>query len=1010
MKSGRLNTLTRALADVCREDVLTAKYLIAPSLRVGFQWLDTVTRSGQPVLNVHVKTLRHMALDMASPEMNKKGLSFLRGVREEVILNQIFVRLKEDGNGYLSGLDASRGLIQALLRTISDLRLAGVTSNRLRGEAFEVVSKGKEIKRLLSEYEKMLAAEKFADYADVLQMGTRRIKAGSGIPVDGVILLPGNMEDKLSGLEKIFWNTVPAANRRILPVDCSGSLVPGEDTEVMMFRAVGEVNEVREVLRRCVKNNIPFDEVEILHTDGAVYVPIIYELTCRVAPEDGGSIPVTFVEGIPARFSRPGRALIAWLSWIRSDFPQSTLMRMIQDGLLRIPGTAEKKFGFTRLAEVFRSVSIGAGRSRYLRCIEEDISGLNKQIRQERRRDLTERIEGLGIIRDLVRDIIDGIPSNRSGQKAVLEAAAEFTNTQVRCVNQLDEYSREVILKEIRKLIDCFDGKEEVEGLNIWEWMEDLPADASVGGLGPRPGDLYVSNIYAGGYSGRKHTFIVGLDDSRFPGAGLQDPLLLDGERKRVSGNLPTSAGRMGDRIADFSSLMARLRGSVTLSYCCRSLTDDREMFPGPVLLDIFRVLSSNQTGDQDDMLRWLPDPVSFAPADADCCIDSTEWWLWRICGGEAVKDPKKLVARHFPHLGRGMTARVERESDRFTAYDGCVPEAGEDFDPAGPKGPVLSASRLELLGRCPMEYFFKYVLGIEPPEEDEIDPSVWLDALDRGTLLHAVFRQFMARLLKEKRVPEFPRDENILSKIMDRHIKEARAQTPPPNDTVFEHDCRELRQTARIFLQEEAEFCTGSRPLYLEVALGLRPEGDGTNLDEGSPVLIALADGREIRARGRVDRVDEISKGNRYTVWDYKTGSSYGFDERDPFRGGRKIQSILYLAMIEKRLREKVSPDAVVERFGYFFPNVREHGRRISWSARDLAGGIEIVTRLCDMIAGGCFPFTDDPDDVRYSDYADAFGDRERAAEGTRAKMENTGNTALDSFRCLRGYDGEEE
>ena len=27
------------------------------------------------------------------------------------------------------------------------------------------------------------------------------------------------------------------------------------------------------------------------------------------------------------------------------------------------------------------------------------------------------------------------------------------------------------------------------------------------------------------------HTFIVGLDDTRFPGAGLQDPLLLDAER-----------------------------------------------------------------------------------------------------------------------------------------------------------------------------------------------------------------------------------------------------------------------------------------------------------------------------------------------------------------------------------------------------------------------------------------------------------------------------------------------
>ena len=42
---------------------------------------------------------------------------------------------------------------------------------------------------------------------------------------------------------------------------------PLDDGCVRIRRAVGEVNEVRDVLRRCVSNSRRFDDVELLHTD-----------------------------------------------------------------------------------------------------------------------------------------------------------------------------------------------------------------------------------------------------------------------------------------------------------------------------------------------------------------------------------------------------------------------------------------------------------------------------------------------------------------------------------------------------------------------------------------------------------------------------------------------------------------------------------------------------------------------------------------------------------------------
>ena len=153
-------------------------------------------------------------------------------------------------------------------------------------------------------------------------------------------------------------------------------------------------------------------------------------------------------------------------------------------------------------------------------------------------------------------------------------------------------------------------------------------------------------------------------------------------------------------------------------------------MFPSPVLLSAFRILSGVHEGEYDDFLKWLPEPASFAPNSASRCIDSTEWWLWRVCGKEVIEAPETVISENFHHLGRGATARQARTSDRFTEYDGNVPAAGADFDPTKPEGPVLSASQLETLGKCPMEYFFQYVLEIERLEEHVSDLQCELDEI----------------------------------------------------------------------------------------------------------------------------------------------------------------------------------------------------------------------------------------------------------------------------------------
>ena len=368
------------------------------------------------------------------------------------------------------------------------------------------------------------------------------------------------------------------------------------------------------------------------------------------------------------------------------------------------------------------------------------------------------------------------------------------------------------------------------------------------------------------------------------------------------------------------------------------------------MILAAFRILSGKHDGDQTDLLRWLPPPASFAPQSPERCLDEADWWLWRLCGPETIGEISGLIAERFPHLGRGQRAAIERAGAKFSAFDGMVADAGADHDPTKPDGRTLSASSLEMIGRCPLAWFFHYVLRIEPPEELVVDPTRWLDPLAFGLLLHEVFRQFMADLRKKNLLPKVSRDEGKLTKILEQKIAEYRERCPPPNESVFRAQRQQLYEAARIFLAGEEEFCQQSRPEYLEASLGLPTEDEASPLDDPEPISVSLPGGRKFRARGRIDRVDRIGDDSSwdFSIWDYKTGRiAKKYKDADPFAQGRLVQHALYLAMAESVLKRKVNRKAVVKQAGYYFPTGRGQGERIFKTREQLAGAGEVMGHL---------------------------------------------------------------
>jgi ATP-dependent helicase/nuclease subunit B len=555
--------------------------------------------------------------------------------------------------------------------------------------------------------------------------------------------------------------------------------------------------------------------------------------------------------------------------------------------------------------------------------------------------------------------------------------------------------------------------EEDTSGIDAFAWLAELPYETKVNAQGPRGGCLHVAHVLAGGHSGRPYTFIVGLDDSRFPGARLQDPILLDAERRGLSRELDTSADDLDRRMNQLARLFARLRGTVTLSYSCYNLIDDREAFPSSVVLNAYRILSGNRSGDHAALAAWVGPAASFAPNKAGEALTESEWWLWRLSGAEQVIEPERLIGECYPHLARGFELARRRESNQFSVFDGLIPEPGPMLDFREAQGPMVSASKLETLGACPLRYFFRHVLEIEPPEELVIDPQAWLDPLSHGSLLHEVFESFF----KERSDPSAPLDlaqegERMMG-ILDDHIKEYAERIPPPSDAVFLREVSRLKRTAQIFLSEEIEYQqeTSNQPLFFEVSVGLEPSGTGTALDSRDPVEVKLPEGGSLRVRGRIDRVDRVAgpNPNEFLIWDYKTGSTWKYtQEPRPFWEGRVVQHALYLSVMTSLLKARAKDyrGARADRFGYFFPSEKANGERIEFTAAELKDGGGILARLAKIAASGAFVATNNHEkDCRHCDYQTICGDVVALTAATDRKLLEPSNVILAPFAELRGY-----
>ncbi|MGD9345602.1 MAG: PD-(D/E)XK nuclease family protein [Candidatus Aminicenantes bacterium] len=970
---------------------------MVPSYQMGHQIGERLAADGHSWVNLRFMTLPSLAHEVVGAELSKRKLRQITGAASLFLVEKIFRELKGEGKlRYLGDLEISSGVLRAFRRSITALRLAGLEAKDLDAGKFIGEDKGREVILLLDRFEETLERGRFVDLAGIYSLALEMLDTKgitdaeerkkylclqdqtiSGLERrfleklagDRLILVP---QGPVFGLERPrrYWDDKKRGQATFYRGNQKSSLspfswlfapeeapAPFHDDSVDIFQAVGTTNECREVLRRIFRANIPLDQVEIIHPPGDTYPSIFFVLSAKAG------LKVTYADGVPLAFTAPGAVFRGLIDWIENNYQVTDFCRMIEGGSLKLSRKQESESPSPqKISRYLKSAMIGWERDRYLSRLEslrkgiESRAKLDEEDKENAHREQAEAsIREVKWIENVLKQFFKLIPTEDEeglfDLGLLCDGIANFIRKYSRIKDELDREALPALSGRLNEVSQMAVAK--VSRDEAFEWLRSLADGISVGASYPMPGHIHLSSYRSGGHSGRGMTFVVGLDQSAFPGAGHQDPILLDEEREAIADDLPTSTDALKEKLFAMGSLLASLRGKAVFSYSSYDIIEERQSFPSSLLLQVYRVVEGNPGLDYSALISALPEASGYLPEDFGKVFDEIDWWLSRLGVHGRLLDGRESIRRNFPNLTRGIEALESRASNILTWFDGVVAVDEREFNPLWNKDIVMSASRLERLATCPFSYFLQYVLGVRKPDEIEYDQSRWLDALQRGSLLHKIFYRFMQELRERKESPFLKVHRPLIEGIAEDLIAQIKEEIPPPSEGIFAREKQELMDSLQVFLKAEEGRERPVKPVLFEAAFGMKTE-KGEGMEE--PAVIDIDKDHSLQLRGKIDRIDRL-RANFYRVVDYKTGSYSSYDKLENFGKGRILQHALYSFAAEQilgKLGLEMAPHVIQS--GYYFPTRRGEGKEVLVDDVDRKKLKELLQELMWILAVGHF------------------------------------------------------
>ncbi|MCK4358379.1 MAG: PD-(D/E)XK nuclease family protein, partial [Candidatus Cloacimonetes bacterium] len=224
------------------------------------------------------------------------------------------------------------------------------------------------------------------------------------------------------------------------------------------------------------------------------------------------------------------------------------------------------------------------------------------------------------------------------------------------------------------------------------------------------------------------------------------------------------------------------------------------------------------------------------------------------------IKHNKKCIFQNNPILENISTRAFQIENKTLSIFEGKIDNFKEQID-------HYNASELNLLARCPMKYLFQNILSLTELKKIGIE----FERRDWGIFVHKVLEDFgkdggfeknlqqAFTFLKQKadiQIDALHYDMNnlLIRKEYEKYISGL--------------DGNNQNGILRNFLEVDFSTYQEFRPIEFEKSFGI----DDDNF------LILDCNNKKIYISGRIDRIDKSNKnefpaGNKYIIYDYKTG-----------------------------------------------------------------------------------------------------------------------------------------
>jgi ATP-dependent helicase/nuclease subunit B len=529
--------------------------------------------------------------------------------------------------------------------------------------------------------------------------------------------------------------------------------------------------------------------------------------------------------------------------------------------------------------------------------------------------------------------------------------------------------------------------------------MESLLLEVAVAPSPHRYGKVFVGPTEAARGLSFEAVFVLGVAERMFPRKIVEEPILLDGVRKRISDRLQTNQSRLGDERLAMALAVGAAERRICFSYPRLDLDQARPRVPSFYALEALRAaegvlpdfatLARRAETATNARLGWP------APSDVADALDDAEYDLALLEGLSARAGETAGAARYLvtvnPHLARALRNRYQRWSRRWTSADGLLSQSQsvQAVMAAHRLGTrSYSPTALQDYARCPYRFFLRAIHGLVPREVPEAIDE--LDPLQRGSLFHDAQFELFARLRHEGLLPvrrnnleeAWQQLDAVLADVAARY----REDLAPAIDRVWQDGITSIRADLREWLRRTSEDDSGFVPWRFELSFGLARRSERRHKDPDSvPLAVALDCG--IQLRGSVDLVERHPSGT-VRVTDHKTGKVDGQTD-EVVRGGKSLQPLLYALAVERLFAGEVRVTS--GRLYFCTSNGGFAERVVALNDHARAVAVQIADAIGEALSSPFLPAAPEKRGCNLCDYRVVCGPYEerRAAGKPQARLE---------------------